>query len=166
VIVRHCHAGCLLLLLLQLEREVRRRRREWLCRGWRRRPVHVLVAAQEREWDRERRRRHLNLMMIMMWLRRRRPWWRWHRQGGGGCRGAARAREALHDGHELAGFRVHDLGRHRVDDDRLAHLLDGSSSSSRLRRRGLPDLVGVLADLERRRARTLQLQLPALRRRR
>jgi hypothetical protein len=72
-----------------------------------------------------------------------------------------RAREALHDGHELAGFRVHDLGRHRVDDDRLAHLLDGSSSSSsRLWWRGLPDLVGVLADLERRRARALQL--PAL----
>ena len=112
-------------LLLQLEREVRRRRREHRC---------VLADAEER---------HLTDVM------------RDDDGGGGGRRrrvGAARARpgEALHDGHELAGIGVHDLGRHRVDDDRLPHLLHGL-----LRR--LPDLVGVRADPERRRARALQL---------
>jgi hypothetical protein len=58
------------------------------------------------------------------------------REGGRWCAG-----EALHDGHELAGFGVHHLGRGGVDDDRHPRL---------------PDVVRIPADPERRGTRSLQ----------
>lgn len=97
------------------------------------------------EVERERRlRRHLRQERGVVRLRLRRC----------GGRGAG---EALHDGHEVGGVGVDDLGRHGVDDDRLPELLH---------RLLLPDLVRLLADLERRRPWTLQLPPAATLRRR
>jgi hypothetical protein len=49
----------------------------------------------------------------------------WRLREGGRCLWLtpSAAGEALHDGHELAGFGVHHLGRGGVDDDRLPHRL-------------------------------------------
>jgi hypothetical protein len=86
-------------------------------------------------------------------------------------RAGSRAREGLHDRHELAGLGVDDLGRRVVDDHgrprrglllllvvppRLRPLRRGRGSESP-RRRGLPDGVRLHPDVEPGRARALQL---------